>query len=98
IDGSLYSTLESEDWSRVLCSQFKDPQDYTQNGLGFVIIKNHEIIAGASSYTYYDNGIEIQIDTKQPYRRQGLARIVGSRLILECLQQNRCPSWDAVSP
>lgn len=98
IDGSLYSTLQSEDWSRDLCSQFKDPQDYTQNGLGFVIIKNHEIIAGASSYTYYDNGIEIQIDTKQPYRRQGLARIVGSRLILECLQQNRCPSWDAVSP
>lgn len=97
IDGTLYSAVRSEDWSRDLCSQFKSAQDYTQNGLGFVIIKNHEIIAGASSYTYYNGGIEIQIDTKRPYRRQGLARIAGSRLILECLHQNRYPSWDAVS-
>lgn len=98
IDDLLYNALQNEDWSKDLCSQFKNAQDYTQNGLGFVIIKNHEIIAGASSYTYYNDGIEIQIDTKQPYRRQGLARIVGSRLILECLQENLYPSWDAISP
>lgn len=97
IDGTLYRTLRNEEWSKDLCFQFKNAQDYAQNGLGFVIIKNHEVIAGASSYTYYDDGIEIQIDTKRPYRRQGLARIVGSRLILECLQQNRYPSWDAAS-
>ncbi|WP_195268779.1 GNAT family N-acetyltransferase [Eubacterium sp. 1001713B170207_170306_E7] len=97
IDPLLYNALLKEEWSKDLCSQFENAQDYAKNGLGFVIVKNHEIIAGASSYTYYNDGIEIQIDTKQPYRRQGLARVVGSRLILECLRQNRYPSWDAVS-
>ena len=39
-------------------------------------------MAGASSYTVYDGGIEIEIDTRPDVRRLGLALACGARLIL----------------
>lgn len=40
-------------------------------------------------------GIEIEIDTKEEHRRQGLAYACGAKLILECLNKGWYPSWDA---
>ena len=52
-------------------------------------------VAGASPYAIYQNGIEIEIDTKPEYRGKGLATVCGAKLILECLERNIYPSWDA---
>jgi GNAT superfamily N-acetyltransferase len=49
----------------------------------------------ASSYTVYNGGIEIEVDTKPEFRRKGLAAACSARLILECLQRELYPSWDA---
>ena len=57
--------------------------------------KRQELVAGASSYTVYDGGIEIQIDTQLKHRRKGLAAACGAKLILECLERGLYPSWDA---
>lgn len=37
----------------------------------------------------------MEIDTHEKYRRKGLAYICGAKLILECLNRNLYPSWDA---
>ena len=60
-----------------------------------MILKGNEPVSGASSYTSYKGGIEIEIDTKAEYRKKGLARICGAKLILECLKRGWYPSWDA---
>lgn len=78
-----------------LCSQFKTYDVYQKYGLGCVIMKNQEIISGASSYTYYLEGIEIEVDTHPNYQGKGLAKICAAKLILECLKRNIYPSWDA---
>ena len=39
--------------------------------------------------------MEIEIDTKPEYRQLGLATVCGAKVILECLQRNLYPSWDA---
>ncbi len=52
-------------------------------------------VVGASSYTCYSQGIEIEIDTKEAFRRRGLASVCGAKLILECLSRGLYPSWDA---
>lgn len=52
-------------------------------------------MSGASSYSRYHEGIEIEIDTREEYRRKGFAYICGAKLILECLKRNLYPSWDA---
>lgn len=95
IDEELFNLCLKEDWSRDLVSQFKTYENYKNLGLGFVILKDNKIISGASSYSRYDKGIEIEIDTKENYRRKGLAYICGAALILESLKRGLYPSWDA---
>ena len=60
-------------------------------------MKEGEPIAGASSYSSYMQGIEITIRTREEYQRQGLACICAARLILECMQRELYPSWDAAN-
>lgn len=95
IDKTLYHMCKAETWSADLVSQFSD-YDYFRNlGIGVVICKNNMIVSGASSYSRYREGIEIEIDTREDYRRKGLAYVCGAKLILECLKRNLYPSWDA---
>jgi hypothetical protein len=74
-------------WARDLCANFSTYQQYRKHGLGVVILKNGEIVSGASSYTYYHGGIEIEIDTREDMRRRGLALTCGAKLIIECLNR-----------
>lgn len=95
INEQLYQLCKAEPWSADLVSQFPNYEAYRKLGIGVVICKNHKIVSGASSYSRYREGIEIEIDTREEYRRKGLAYICGAKLILACLQRNLYPSWDA---
>lgn len=95
IDEPLYHMCKSEAWSSDLVSQFSDYEHYRKFGIGVVICKETIILSGASSYSRYKEGIEIEIDTRKEYRRNGFAYVCGAKLILECLKQNLYPSWDA---
>lgn len=95
IDKEIYIQIQKSEWAGDLCSQFKDYQDYKFRGIGAAVLKNGEIVSGASSYTVYNEGIEIEIDTKIDERRRGLASVCGAKLILACLNKNLYPSWDA---
>ncbi len=68
---------------------------YQKYGLGAVLLKDGEPVSGASSYSSYQGGIEVQIITREDQRRKGLASICAAKLILECLKRNWYPSWDA---
>jgi len=95
IDRELYNVIKGNKWSSDLCSQFDSFRKYQERGIGVVALHNGEVVSGASSYTVYRDGIEIEIDTREDYRRKGLALACGARLILECLKRNLYPSWDA---
>lgn len=95
IDGGLYRQIRKLDWARDLVSQFKDGQDYASRGIGVAVLEGETVISGASSYTVYRGGIEIEIDTRPDRRRRGLARACGAALILACLERGWYPSWDA---
>lgn len=94
-DKEIYEHSFEEKWSKDFCSQFTDYSDYNQRGLGVAAICRGELVSGASSYTVYNGGIEIEIDTKPEFRNQGLAAGCGAKLILECLSRGLYPSWDA---
>ena len=95
IDEAIYQQAMASDWSRDLCSQFESYEVYKEKGLGAAALYKGELVAGASSYTRYNEGIEIEIDTKTEFRRKGLAYACASKLILECMDRNLYPSWDA---
>ena len=80
-------------------SNFASFREYERHGVGFVAIKSGDgsLAAGASSYSAYKGGIEIEIDTREDFRRQGLATAAAAGLILECLHRGLYPSWDAAN-
>ena len=85
----------SQPWSRDLCGNFRDGADFVRCGMGVLALWDGVPVAGAASYTVYDGGIEIEIDTRPDLRRRGLALACGARLILDCLDRGLYPSWDA---
>lgn len=98
IDEALYHRCFGEAWCRDLVSQYETYEKYSKLGLGVVAMKDGCIVSGASSYTSYQGGIEIEIDTKNEYRRRGLALACGAKLILDCMDRGLYPSWDAQNP
>lgn len=95
IDEALFWRCKEISWCRDWVSQYETYGLYREYGLGVVAIKDGEPVSGASSYSSYPGGIEIEIDTRKDCRRKGLAYACGAKLILECLEKNWYPSWDA---
>lgn len=97
IDSIRYHQCLEQDFSRDFCSQFSSAEDYQNRGLGICALHQGKIVSGASSYTIYDGGIEIEVDTHPDYRRLGLACACAAKLILLCLDRGLYPSWDAAT-
>ena len=95
IDADIYDECLKDPVTADFVSSFKDKETYLELGRGVVILKEGTIVAGASSYTRYEEGIEIEVDTVPEERRKHLALICCSRLILNCLEEGLYPSWDA---
>lgn len=95
IDADLYDMCLESPVTADFVSSFESREQYMSMGRGMVITKNGKIVAGASSYTRYIEGIEIEVDTVEDERRKHLATIVCSALILNCLEEGLYPSWDA---
>lgn len=94
-DEEIFRQTKEQKWARDFTSQFSEYADFAKRGLGAAVCRQGELIAGASSYTVYREGIEIEIVTREDYRRQGLATVCGAKLILACLERGWYPSWDA---
>lgn len=98
MDEALFERCKSLAWCGDFVSNYKDYEAYRKYGLGVMVLRGGEPVSGASSYSGYQGGIEIEIDTKEEYRRRGLAYICGAKLILECRKRGLYPSWDAQNP
>lgn len=97
LNEELYEVCIKNKRMKDLCSQFDSARDYQRRGLGFCILHKGEVVCGASSYSIFNKGIEIEIDTEESHRRKGLATACASKLILECLKRDIYPSWDAAN-
>ncbi|MBO4697723.1 MAG: GNAT family N-acetyltransferase [Lachnospiraceae bacterium] len=95
IDAEIYDRCLENPVTADFVSSFAGKEKYLEDGRGVVILKNGQIVSGASSYTRYREGIEIEVDTAEPERRKNLALIACSALILRCLSEGLYPSWDA---
>lgn len=95
IDAGIYDKCLEDPVTRDFVSAFGSKEKYLSMGRGMVILKDGSIVSGASSYSRYLEGIEIEVDTVESERRKHLATIVCSALILRCLKEGLYPSWDA---
>ncbi len=91
MDETLYHKAKAEPWSQDLCSQFPTWAAFEAHGLGVMALFGDTPVSGAASYTVYDKGIEIEVDTKPEFRRRGLALACAAKLILVCLGEWALP-------
>ena len=97
IDDEVYGLCAEDKTARLFVSGFDSKEEFLEHGRGFVLIKEGRIVSGASSYSWYHGGIEVQVITMPEERGKGLAGIVCARLILSCLEDGLYPNWDAAS-
>ena len=95
IDGRIYDLCLQDPLTRDFVASFESKEKYLELGRGMVIMKSGRIASGASSFSRYNEGIEIEVDTAADERRKGLATIACAALILRCLDEGLYPSWDA---
>jgi len=76
IDSDIYDKCLDSPVTADFVSAFESKEQYLSIGKGYVITKDDMIVAGASSYTRYLEGIEIEVDTVDEERRKHLATIV----------------------
>ena len=63
IDEKIYDMCLPDPVTRDFVSAFGSKEKYLEIGRGMVILKSGRIVAGASSFTRYNEGIEIEVDT-----------------------------------
>ena len=95
IDSGLYDLCLQDPVTADFVSPFGSKEKFLELGRGIVILKDGRIVSGASSYSRYREGIEIEVDTVPEERRKGLAAAACASLILKCLEEGLYPSWDA---
>jgi len=97
IDASMYDKIYSQNWSKDLVANFPDGESFERLAVGFACLHGGEIVGAASCYSVYDRGIEIEIDTREDFRRRGIARACAASLVLYALEHGLYPSWDAAN-
>ena len=96
IDNHIYDCFSEEEWSQDLQGDFESYQNFTlKGGFGFVIVKNKELIAGISSGLVYQGAVEVEVATRPNEQGNGFAKKLGATMILESLNRDTFPLWDA---
>ncbi|MBQ6797322.1 MAG: GNAT family N-acetyltransferase [Clostridia bacterium] len=97
MDGADYDLCAQNDWSYDNIANFSSREEFCREGVGVCCLYKGELVCAATPYCLFDDGIEIEIDTHPEHRRKGLARACAAKLIIECINKNLYPSWDAAN-
>lgn len=97
LSGSWMARCRAQAWSRDFVSCFGDDADYAAHGLGVLLLRRDEAVAGASSYVAYPGGIEIQVQTREDCEGHGYATLAAAALVLAAHGRGMTATWDAAN-
>lgn len=95
IDKNLFDYCKNNEWSEDFVIGYNNYEEWERNGMGVLFLKEGDPVSGASSYSAYPGGIEVEIITREDYRKKGLGFASGAALLIECKKRNLLASWDA---
>ncbi len=76
---------------------YTDLQDFINRGCCFCITKGDEICAAVGAFLRADDKIQVQVNTKEVYRRQGFATIVSAYMLRYCIEHDIEVVWDSAN-
>ena len=98
IDTAVAHKLSTENQLYFDLADFDSAEDFAARGLGFVAFAGERPVGIAYSSLVCSQGIEVSIFVDEAHRRQGVATLVGAKLLLACLKSKLHPNWDAANP
>ncbi len=69
-------------------------QDFLARGIGYCLLKGHDIASACTTVFAASTGVEIDVHTDETYRGQGLATLTAAALIADGLRGGRQPNWE----
>lgn len=97
VDKDIAQSSSFNELSEDFTSQFDSIEDFINRGMGHAILHEGKVVSAATSFSIYDEGIEIEVASHPDHRRKGLATIVASALVLDCIDRGKYPSWDGAN-
>ncbi|MFJ8260913.1 GNAT family N-acetyltransferase [Rummeliibacillus sp. NPDC094406] len=97
VDKNIANASSFHELSEDFISQFDSIDDFIDRGIGYAILYKGQVVSAATSFSIYDDGIEIEVASHPNHRRKGLATIVAAALMLDCLERGKYPSWDGAN-
>jgi GNAT superfamily N-acetyltransferase len=76
-----------------LLSSYASMDDFLARGIGYVVLCEDRVVAGAASAVSSSRAIDIDIEVAPAHRRKGLGAAIGAALALECLRRDIEPLW-----
>lgn len=70
--------------------------EFINKSVAYCILYKKEIVAVMIGTACYNNIVAIDIETEIKHRRMGLAYVMATEFIAECLEKNYIPQWDCV--
>lgn len=98
IDEKLYEKVLNDKYLAQFVHGFSNAADFINNGLGYFVLFNEEIVGGISSCARYEDNVEVQIAIHPAHRGKHLARSIGAKFVLECQKIKLYPWWDCANP
>lgn len=98
IDASLYNEAMQDRFLSNFVNGFQNASEFMENGFGYFLFYDGEIIGGVSSFVRYEKGVEVQIAIHPNHRGKHLARSLGAMFLLECYDRDLYPWWDCANP
>ena len=98
IDDTDKKTLLEDAWSADIVANTISIGPPFPSPFGFIARLNDRVIGGVGCYAVYASGVEIQIDTRDGYRRRGVATELAKRMLIECRNRSLECHWDAMNP
>ncbi|MGD8518726.1 MAG: GNAT family N-acetyltransferase [Anaerolineae bacterium] len=86
IDKSLAEQLSSDLGNAYFFENFHSVEDFLGRGIGYCQVYQNKIVSAATSMAQSRKAIDVEIETMPGFRRQGLATVVGAKLIARCLE------------
>lgn len=97
VDKKIAQLASFNELSEDFTSQFDSIEDFINRGVGYAILHEGKVVSAATSFSVYDEGIEIEVASHPDHRKKGLATIVSSALIVDCIDKGKYPSWDGAN-
>lgn len=97
IDEQLAEKLKGEIGEEYQIYHYPSLRDFAEKGCGFCITNRNEICSAAAAFLRSGNKIQIQVNTKQQYRQQGMATKTSAYMLRYCLENGITADWDAAN-